>query len=79
MARTLTQVDTDLASLQSRVNLVDGQGLTSPAIGSAAGLQNQVNGLKTTLNQISMLTEQVVNDLTSRVAALEAAVKTITG
>jgi hypothetical protein len=69
----------DLTLLEGRVNQLDGAGLPAGQTSDIAALQKQINGLKTTMNNLTLTFEQQLQALTKQVANLTILVNTITG
>ena len=69
----------DLTVLESRVNQLDGVGLPVGSVSTVAALQKQINGLKTTINNLTITLEQQLQALSKAVQNLTTEVNTLTG
>ena len=74
MARTLSQVDTALASIETRVTALDGVGATNPSLAEINDLKKDIRGLTTTLRQVTLQLESELKNLRDRQTALETLV-----
>ncbi len=76
MARTLAEVDEALAEIETRTNAIDGQNLSDEAEAELAKLRRAVNGLKTTLRQVTLTIQTDLNNYRTEVANLKTQLTT---
>jgi hypothetical protein len=76
-APTLNQ--TEFTNLWQRVNAIDGVNLDASVTGSVAALQKQINGLQTTIEQVTLTLEATLMSLNTQVVAIKAMLASLTG
>jgi len=79
MARILEQLDADVVTLEGRVNQLDGAGLDDVSSATVAELSKRINGLKSTVNQVTLLFQQELSKLQTAVASLANTLNTHLG
>lgn len=79
MARTLSEVDNALKSIETRVNQLDGYGLNDPIRSTVNTLMKEINGLRTTVEQVVLGMETDRQNLEKRVEALETSIQLYLG
>lgn len=79
MARTLEKLDADVVTLEGRVNQLDGAGLDDVSSATVAELAKRINGLKSIVNQVTLLLEQELTKLQAAVANLANTLNTHVG
>ena len=73
-SRSIDQINQALDDLITRVNLVDGNGLSQPSAGLAPALAAEIEGLRTTINQVALAMQGLVDEHAQQLAALQALV-----
>lgn len=74
---TLNQ--TTFSDLWQRVNAIDGQNLTAPAQSQITNLQNQLNGLQTQIEQVSLGFQADLIQLNAQLASIQQLLKSVVG
>lgn len=68
---TTDQLQTEIDALSARVNSIDGQGLSDPALAQILQMQSKIAGLQTTIRQSVLAMEQALNTLKADLATLK--------
>jgi hypothetical protein len=63
--------DQDFANLLARVNQLDGSGLPKPNSSTVNQLQSQINGVLTTIQQVSLNFQTQMTNLLNQVSTLQ--------
>lgn len=79
MSMTNDQLETALAALTARVNVIDGQNLTAPTEGALTQISKKHEGLKTDLKQSVNKLEQILGDYKKTVTGYVTMVKALLG
>lgn len=72
---TTDQLQTEIVALTTRLNALDGQGLTDPSLAVVTVLAAKIAGVQTTMNQAVLLMESLLQDLTKVVDNLQKTIQ----
>jgi flagellar capping protein FliD len=76
---SLDQLTTMINALTGRVNVLDGQNLGYPTVGSVANLVTQINSLTTDLSQLAASFESQLTTYRAALTLLQAQYNTLVG
>ena len=66
------QLTTAVNDLTARVNSIDGQNLPDPTQAQLRGVEMEINGLRTTIRQVTLVLEASLKDLAQAVQNMQS-------
>lgn len=75
----LIDLQSQITLLMNRVAALDGIGMSNPSLAVTVTQAAVIAGLKTTVNQVTLLLQQQIQDLKTAVTNLQTLVNSLTG
>lgn len=79
MARTLVQVDNDLAVVEAQVKQLNGVGLTDPTTSTVSSLQKDINSNTVTIRQSILAMQAQIDTINKAIQSLTARLNSLGG